>query len=93
MGLEQKIENILGKLSVILPNLEKYEGVVQENGQEIAAIKQRLDSELRNLYVRVKTLEEDAKKDEGKSSDRTWHLITIFVSSVLSAAIAYALKR
>lgn len=93
MGIEQKIENILGQLSVVLPNLEKYEILVQSCGREIAAINQRLDSELRNIYIRIKTVEEEVRKGKDKGSDRTWNLVTILVSSALSAFIAYSLKR
>ena len=89
MGIDQKIENILGKLSVILPSLERYEEIVRGQGERIKGVEEKLTSELRNIYVRLKVLEDQDRK----SSDRTWNLITIFVSSALSAFIAYTLKR
>ena len=89
MGIDQKIENILGKLSVILPGLERYEEIVRVQGERIKGAEEKLTSELRNIYVRLKVLEDQDRK----SSDRTWNLITIFVSSALSAFIAYTLKR
>ena len=89
MGIDQKIENILGKLSVILPGLERYEEIVRGQGERIKGAEEKLTSELRNIYVRLKVLEDQDRK----SSDRTWNLITIFVSSALSAFIAYTLKR
>ena len=89
MGIDQKIENILGKLSVILPGLERYEEIVRVQGERIKGAEEKLTSELRNIYVRLKVLEDQDRK----SSDRTWNLITIFISSALSAFIAYTLKR
>lgn len=89
MGIDQKIENILGKLSVVLPNLENYERMVQENGREIAAVKEKVASETRNIYVRLKAMEDASRHDGGKASDRIWNLVTL----LLSALIAYLLGK
>ncbi len=93
MGIEQKIENILGKLSVILPNLEKYEEIVRGHGERIKGTEEKLISELRNIYVRLKILEDQDRHDTRKGSDRTWNLVTIFISSILSAFIGYVMSR
>ena len=93
MGIEQKIENILGKLSVVLPNLEKYEGIVREQGERIKGVEEKLTSELRNIYVRLKVVEDQDRKGSDKGSDRLWNLITIFVSCVLSAFVGWVLRK
>ena len=89
MGIDQKIENILGKLSIILPSLEKYESIVREQGERIRGVEEKLVSELRNIYVRLRVVEEQDRK----GSDRLWNLITILVSCALSAIVGLVIKK
>ena len=90
MGLDQKIENVLGRLEIIVPTLEKYQGKVDGLVTVVVALEERFKSEtesLRRELGRLSKRIDDMVPTQTERRSRFWDIFLLAVSNLIGVAV------
>lgn len=95
MGLDQKIENVLGRLEIIVPTLEKYQQKVDGLTTVVAALDERLRLETESLRREISRLlkrMDDMVPSQTEKRNRVWDGILLVISNVVGIIIGMLLS-
>lgn len=96
MGLEQKIENIIGRLDILVPAIQRYENKVDLTSTDLAVLKQKVDSEvagIRGELTSLKLAVATEATSPGERRARVWDIVVLVVAAAVSALTAMLVRR
>lgn len=83
MGLDQKIENVLGRLAILVPSMEKY----QEKVDSLITKSAVFDTRLVTVEKKVNDLTPSVKEKR----NRMWDVFMLLFSNLLGQGIGFTL--